>query len=127
VREPFFEAAHQTAARYGADVSEFAATGLTEELKPGYYAPFVLESHVKIGAAFRQKIDIERNGTILVLAEIKYVSLPESVLQPDGFVDLEQAGTVTCSGLDSYHTTNRLARLTYPKPGIKPERIQLVG
>ena len=34
----------------------------------------------------------------------------------DGFIDLEKANTVTCSGLDSYHTTSRLARLSYAKP-----------
>ncbi len=120
VAESFYKAAHQASARYPAEVSEFDATGLTEEIKPGFYAPFVKESHIKIGAAFRQKIDIERNGTIMLLAEIKYVSVPEKAIMADGFVDLEKAGTVTCSGLDSYHTTNRIARLSYAKPDTVP-------
>jgi hypothetical protein len=30
-------------------------------------------------------------------------------------LDIEKAKTITCSGLDSYHKTERLARLTYAK------------
>jgi flavin reductase (DIM6/NTAB) family NADH-FMN oxidoreductase RutF len=81
VREDFYMAAHQTSARYDAHVSEFEAVGLTEEYKAGFHAPFVAESYVKIGAAFRQRIDIALNGTVLILAEILYVSIPESSLQ----------------------------------------------
>ena len=120
VREEFYQAAHQTSARYPENVSEFDATHLTEESIPGFYAPFVAESYVKIGASFRQKIDIELNGTIMILAEITYISIPEDSLMPDGFVDLEKAGTITCAGLDSYHRTERIARLTYAKPETKP-------
>ena len=120
VREEFYKAAHQTSARYPDDVSEFGAVGLTEESIPGYYAPFVAESHVKIGASFRQKIDIVQNGTIMIIAEIKYVSIPEAALMPDGYVDLEQAGTITSAGLDSYHRTERISRLMYAKPDMAP-------
>jgi hypothetical protein len=42
---------------------------------------------------------------------------------PDGFVDLEKAGTLTCSGLDSYHKTARIARLSYAKPDQVPLQI----
>ncbi len=120
VREEFYQAAHQTSARYPENVSEFDATVLTEENIPGFYAPFVAESYVKIGASFRQKMDIELNGTIMILAEITYISIPEDILMPDGFVDLEKAGTITCAGLDSYHRTKRIARLAYAKPDTKP-------
>ena len=123
VREEFYKAAHQTSARYAEDVSEFEVTGLTEENMPGYYAPFVGESHVKIGASFRQKIDIEQNGTIMILAEIMYVSIPGDALRPDGYVDLEKAGTLTCAGLDSYHRTERISRLAYAKPDTVPASI----
>ena len=33
----------------------------------------------------------------------------------DGFVDIEAIDTVAVSGLDSYHVTERLARLAYAK------------
>lgn len=120
VREEFYKAAHQTSARYPGGDSEYTMTGLTEEHIPGYYAPFVAESHVKIGASFREKIDIKLNNTIMILAEITYVSLPGDVVMPDGYIDLEKAGSITCSGLDSYHRTHRISRLTYAKPDSMP-------
>ena len=33
----------------------------------------------------------------------------------DGYVDIEAAGSVAVSGLDSYHSSNRLARFGYAK------------
>ena len=125
VHESFYKAAHQASARYAEDVSEFAATGLTEENIPGYYAPFVAESHVKVGASFRQKIDIKQNGTVMILAEIEYVSIPSDALMPDGYVDIERAGTITCAGLDSYHRTERISRLAYAKPDCVPAEIAM--
>ncbi len=123
VNEDFYKQAHQTSARYPADVSEFDAAGLTEENKPGIYAPFVKESSIKITASFRQKIEVEANGTIMIIGKINHISLPENCLSEDGFIDIEKAGTITCSGLDSYHTTKRLSRLTYAKPDKLPQEI----
>jgi hypothetical protein len=47
---------------------------------------------------------------------IEYFYLPENCLHEDGFIDLEKANTITCSGLDSYHKTIQLDRLSYAKP-----------
>lgn len=123
VSEAFYDNAHQTSARYPSDISEFEATKLTEEYKAGYYAPFVKESHIQIAAHFIQKIDIQENGTLMIIAKIKSVSMPEDCLQTDGFVDLEKAGTITVSGLDSYHRTEKIARLAYAKPNVILEKI----
>jgi hypothetical protein len=40
-------------------------------------------------------------------------------LLDDGYVDIEKAETITISGLDNYHETKRIARLSYAKPDIK--------
>jgi hypothetical protein len=37
-------------------------------------------------------------------------------LYEDGYLDIEKAGTISCTGLDSYHITQRLQRLNYAKP-----------
>ncbi|AWG21210.1 flavin oxidoreductase [Flavobacterium faecale] len=116
INSDIFEKAHQTSARYDADVSEFDATNLTAEYKEDFTAPFVKQSNIQIGMKFKQKIDIELNGTILVIGEIDSIHYPEDCLCTDGFIDIEKADTVTCSGLDSYHTTKRLSRLAYAKP-----------
>ena len=118
INEAIYEQAHHTSARYPKNRSEFDATHLTEEPIAGYFAPFVKESHVKIGASFVQKVEIQKNGTIMIIAKIKDVSIPGNCLGIDGFVDIEQAGSITCSGLDSYHRTQKIARLPYAKPNL---------
>lgn len=108
--------AHQCSAKYDENVSEFKEVGLTPNYLNDFSAPFVKESHIKIGLKFIEKIDILSNRTILIIGEIQEVYLPENALQKDGFIDLEQAKTLTCSGLDSYHETQKINRLSYAKP-----------
>jgi flavin reductase (DIM6/NTAB) family NADH-FMN oxidoreductase RutF len=123
VNEKIYKAAHQTSARYPAEVSEFQATGLTEQYLDEFYAPFVKESYVKIGLKFKQRVDISLNQTSLIIGEIQSVYFPDNCLFTDGFLDLEKAQSIACGGLDSYHTTNRLSRLAYAKPNQMPNTI----
>ena len=116
--------AHQTSARYDESISEFDACKLTPQAIENLNVTYVKESQVKFLCEFQQKIDLEINGTIMVIGLIKEIVLPDGVLQPDGFVDLERAGTITCSGLDSYHETHKLGRLTYAKPQSWPKEIE---
>ncbi len=123
IHEPIFRQAHQTAARYPKEISEFEATGLTPEYIEPIKAPFVQESPIKIGLEFAERHELAINGTILVIGKIIYVSLPESCLLEDGSVQIEQVGSLTISGLDTYHSTEKLARLSYAKPDKIPTEI----
>lgn len=116
INEAIYKKAHQTSARYDSDVSEFEMVGLTPEFKSDFQAPFVKESAIQLGIALREKIDIAINNTTMVIGEIVQLYVPEDCLNDDGFVDIEKANTITCSGLDSYHKTIRLDRLSYAKP-----------
>lgn len=116
VTEEFYEQAHQTSARYAREVSEFDAVGLTPEFWNDYPAPLVKESRVKWMAQCREVIDLKINDTHLVIGEMLEISYPEDCQSPDGWLDLEKAGTLTVSGLDSYHVTSQLSRLSYAKP-----------
>lgn len=116
INSAIFEQAHQTAAKYDVAVSEFDATGLKSEYKNDFQAPFVQQSNIQIAMKFKQKIDIELNGTSLIIGQVEAIHYPEDCLCTDGFIDIEKADTVTCSGLDSYHSTQRLNRLSYAKP-----------
>lgn len=116
INEGIYRQAHQTSARYGKEISEFDVTGLVREYKNDFFAPFVLESNIQLGLEFKEKIDLAINNTTLIIGEIVQVFLPEDCLGDDGFVNLEKANTITCSGLDSYHKTVQLDRLSYAKP-----------
>ena len=124
INETIYEQAHQTAARYDASVSEFDATQLIADYKHDFAAPYVQQSHVQLGVEFKQRIDLTINGAIFIIGEIKHVYYPQECLSNSGFVDLELAKTITCSGLYSYHTTQLLGRLSYAKPNILPHKIE---
>lgn len=111
-----YEKAHQTSARYPKSVSEFEATGLTPSFKNGFVAPFVAESNIQIGMEFKERINISLNQTSMIIGQIKFVHYPDNCLLDDGFLDIEKAGTITSSGVDSYHTTQLLQKLEYAKP-----------
>lgn len=116
LHESFVEKAHQCSAKYPEEVSEFEEVGLTPESSKIVSAPYVKESRVKIGLVYQDHKLIELNETIMVIGEIAEVKLEGEYQQQDGFVDLEQAGTLTVSGLDAYHKTSKVGRYTYAKP-----------
>jgi flavin reductase (DIM6/NTAB) family NADH-FMN oxidoreductase RutF len=116
INEDIYKQAHQTSARYDYDISEFDVTNLTPEYKNNFKAPFVKESNIQLGVEFKEKINITVNNSVMIIGEIKEVYFPENCLCEDGFLDLEKANTITCSGLDSYHKTKKLDRLSYAKP-----------
>ena len=115
VNKAIYKQAHQTSARYDKDESEFDATGLTPEYLNEFSAPFVEESRLKYSVKFVESKHLEINGTELVIGEIVDVYLDETALQSDGFLDLQAIDTVAVTGLDSYHTSNKLTRLPYAK------------
>jgi flavin reductase (DIM6/NTAB) family NADH-FMN oxidoreductase RutF len=116
INENIFKQAHQTSARYDREISEFEATGLISEYKNVFFAPFVKESQVQLAMEFKEKINLSINNTVLIIGEVKAVYFPEDCLQEDGFLNIEKAESITCSGLDSYHKTNKIDRLSYAKP-----------
>jgi flavin reductase (DIM6/NTAB) family NADH-FMN oxidoreductase RutF len=121
IHKDIFKQAHQTSARYDKDVSEFDACGFTYEYSAAVKAPYVKESKIKIGLKFLEEHEIKSNETIFIAGEIIEVIVPDEVITNEGYVDIEKAGTITISGLDSYHETKRIARLSYAKPGSEPK------
>lgn len=116
IHKIIFKKAHHTSARFPKEVSEFKATGLTEEFLEDFPAPFVKECRIKLAVKYSEEYLIQKNGTILIIGEILKVILPDDIIKPDGYVDIEKAGTLAISGLDCYHTTSRIERLPYAKP-----------
>ena len=116
VHEDFFESAHQTAARYEAEESEFDKAGLTPEFGDSIRAPYVAGSPLQIGLEHRQTIDLEINGCHMVIGEVREVRVDDDCVAADGSIDLGRAGSLVVSGLDHYHRTEPLARLSYAKP-----------
>jgi flavin reductase (DIM6/NTAB) family NADH-FMN oxidoreductase RutF len=124
ISEDFYRNAHQTAANYPKDVSEFDECGLTAEYHESCQAPFVGESRVKFALDFIEQKPIELNNTSIIIGQIKAVLIADNLISEDGFVNLEKAGTITCSGLDAYYAVKKIARLSYAKPETLPQFIR---
>jgi flavin reductase (DIM6/NTAB) family NADH-FMN oxidoreductase RutF len=111
-----YQKAHQTSARYPTGVSEFEQVGFEEVFHDGFEAPFVAGAIVQIAMKFEERIDIQRNGTVMIVGSIQEVRIDNSLVEPDGFVNLSAAGVLVSQGLDAYFTASPLGRLPYAKP-----------
>lgn len=123
VAQHFIEAAHQTAARYPRDVSEFAATGLTPHWHDDFPAPFVGEASIRMGLRLREHHALAINGTHFVIGEIVFLEVPDGCVDAQGRLDLPAAGTVALSGLDTYHTGAAVKIMAYASPDSLPSEI----
>lgn len=117
IHRDFIAKAHQTSAKYQEEVSEFKEAGLEEEYLHQFEAPYVKESHIKIGCRYLNHYSIVENETILVVAAIEQLFFPEKVMLEDGWLNLEVAGTVAINGLDGYALPSLLDRFQYARPG----------
>ncbi|EQC44130.1 flavin reductase family protein [Bacteriovorax sp. DB6_IX] len=120
VNEKIWKKAHQTSARYPEEVSEFDACQLSEIYVDDFKAPFVAESNLRLALKFIREVSIKENGTHMLIMEIEHAYLDQQFISESGFVDIEGLGSVAVSGLDSYHKTSRLGRLSYAKTDRSP-------
>jgi flavin reductase (DIM6/NTAB) family NADH-FMN oxidoreductase RutF len=123
VHSEIIDAAHQTAARYPREVSEFAATGLKELWREGHVAPFVAEARVRLGMELREEMELAINGTHLVIGEVLSLECPDTAINEIGALDPAVADSVAIAGLDSYYRGELRQRMAYAKPEQKPRRV----
>ena len=124
IQESFYQQAHQTSARYPSSISEFDAVGLTPEFIKDVDVPFVKESNIKMLLKCVDEQTLKINGTILLIGEVQLLMAPDNVIGEDGFVDLQNAGTITSAGLDAYYKTEKISRLSYAKVDLPITEIQ---
>lgn len=116
VNDKIYKQAHQSSARYSRNISEFDATGLTAEFHESFKAPFVKESRIKLGIAFKEKYDIDINNTVMVAGEIVKAVLPDNISDTDGFLNIDKAGTIAGISLSGYCKVELIERMDYAKP-----------
>ena len=108
--------AHHTSAKYNKDVSEFDITGLEEEYKNGWHAPFVKNAPIQIALTYCEEYKIKANGTIQLIGEIKDLFIKSNLLEKDGFINLSKANIVAINGLDGYAVPKLKERMNYQRP-----------
>jgi flavin reductase (DIM6/NTAB) family NADH-FMN oxidoreductase RutF len=110
------EAAHHTSAKYPEGISEFEQSGLIEEYKNDFFAPFVKQAPVQIACSYVNDYLIEENNTLLVVGAIEHLYVKDDMLLEDGWVQLDKGEIVTINGLDGYALPSLLERFPYARP-----------
>jgi len=124
IHPSFVDKAHQTSAKYPDEVNEFVEVGLTEEYLEGINVPFVKESAIKYLLSLKEVVPITLNDTFLVIGQLEQVLIDPSLQPtPDGFLELDQIGSICSNGLDAYYKTTLIDRYAYAKPGKAAEKL----
>ncbi|MBF7074533.1 flavin reductase [Glaciecola sp. MH2013] len=121
------EQAHHSSARFDSNQSEFTELGLTVLASEHVKAPYVAESNIRLGMQVQDIQLLAINQTELVIGQIVEVQTDSNWLSEDGYLDIEAAGSMAISGLDSYHSTQRFGRYAYAKPNEKVRKIDVVS
>lgn len=123
VPESLIPQAHQTAARYEREISEFDTAGIVPWFVDGFAAPFVSESDLSIGLQFVSQIELP-NDTVMIIGEILRVEVAQAAVLGDGALDFSRIDAVSVTGLDTYHKHQKVARMAYAKPDLPPRKIR---
>jgi flavin reductase (DIM6/NTAB) family NADH-FMN oxidoreductase RutF len=123
IKASFIDLAHSSSAKYEAAINEFDVTGLTPLFRPPIPVPFVRESNIQYAMKLVEIVPITHNNTLLVVGAVTDIFIEPAVLKPDGFLAIEEAGSVASLGADGYYTVERLARFAYAKPGMAIRKI----
>lgn len=121
VHAHIIDRAHYTSARFGSDISEFDACGLTPQYIDGFTAPFVQESRIRMGLELVEVVPIVHNNTSLVIGKLLHVLMDEDSLDLDGNIKLNTVQSVCVSGLETYHQPEPLMKLPYAKVEALPD------
>lgn len=124
VHSGFIAKAHQTSAKYPAELSEFEAVNLTPVFKENFYAPFVGESHVQYALQLSEIIPLKINNSYFVIGKLLHAFVDESYVSKDGFIELSKASSVVSLGIDGYYLPSPLKRYAYAKPDKPSSEIE---
>ena len=83
-------------------------------------APAVQGARVRMGLTLAKEMELP-NGCRFMILDVSWVEVDGQAMAEDGYLDLGRAGTAAISGLDGYHDTRHLGRLSYAKVGGKVE------
>ena len=116
IHEGILEDAHHTSAKYTSDISEFDVTGLEEDYKDNFIAPFVKDCPIQLAMSYVEEYPIKANNTILLIGKIEKLYVPDALLDKDGFINLSKGKIAAINGLDGYAVPKLKTRLEYQRP-----------
>jgi flavin reductase (DIM6/NTAB) family NADH-FMN oxidoreductase RutF len=121
VHRSFLKQAHYTSIKFPSSTSEFDKCNLTPEFSDSFSAPFVGESKIKLGLKLESDIEIDANGTRLIVGEVQEVFIEDNFVEEDGQIDLEQAKDICVTGLNQYSVVSKTEKMPYARLSEVPD------
>ena len=116
IHQDIIEDAHHTSAKYPKEVSEFDMTGLEEEFKGNFKAPFVKGAPVQMSMKFIEEVYVPSNDVMLIVSQIQELYIDDALLQEDGLINLSKGSIAAINGLDTYAIPEFNKQLSYQRP-----------
>ena len=116
IHPSFVAQAHQSSAKYPTEINEFDAVNLVAQYIHNIKAPFVGESYIKYALELSDIVPIKQNNMFLVIGAVTDVMIDRKLIEEDGFIAIEDAGSMTSLGVDAYYKAERFARFGYARP-----------
>lgn len=116
IHQDIIEDAHHTSAKYPKEVSEFDMTGLEEEFKGNFKAPFVKGTPVQMSMKFIEEVYVPSNDVMLIVSQIQELYIDDALLQEDGLINLSKGNIAAINGLDTYAIPQFNKQLSYQRP-----------
>ena len=107
---------HQTSAKYGSDINEFEAVGLTVIYTEYFEAPYVGEAHLKIGLKPLECHSIITNQTTFLVAQVCEVFIDPTFIKPCGSINHDDLKTIVISGLEDYYNLSFVKKKEFARP-----------
>ncbi|MDG2080604.1 MAG: flavin reductase [Bacteroidales bacterium] len=117
----FIERAHYTSTKFESNISEFDECNLKEEYIDNFSAPFVKESQIKFGLKLEEVVEIRSSKTSLIVGRIEHIIIPESIIDKNGYMELDKANSVGISGLNSYYNLKYITSFPYARINELPK------
>ncbi len=115
VTEDLAEQMNLTSGEYGPEVDEFVVAGLTPVAADLVKAPRIAESHVSMEAKLAQFVTLPGSDYTLIIGEILRWHIDDSVLAPDGLLDLSRLRPVGRLARDEYTKFGEMFEMIRPK------------
>lgn len=125
VNKDMYQQAYQASGNYREDLSEFELVNLATWYSENCPAPYVREARIRIGLKLVEEHLVETNKTRLLVGSVEEIWIPKSSIEKDHSINIEQAETVTLSGVGSYHSTTQIERLDYVRIDDELKRPEL--
>ena len=120
IDESIFKRSHLTSKKFDDNQSEFDHCSIEKTTINGFYAPFVMQSKIKIGLNLVEKKKIINDCTLIV-GQVQLLSINDNDLDDFGRAKIHEMDIVSISGTDTYNRISKIETLPYISSKLKIE------